>query len=127
VEGFGGGGKGGDAHLEVEPVDAAEGMVDVGDLFGDLGSVADDEGAGGTAEGIEGFTGDGWPAAFAADPGESAGAAGEEFVGGWLGGVGDVAEQVETDFELGGVVAGALAGFAVGVDEGGGIDGARRR
>jgi len=65
------------------------------------------------------FTGDRRPSAFAADLGEGAGVAGEEFVGGWWGGFGDEAEQVKADFELG--------GGAVGVDEGGGIDGARRR
>jgi len=48
VEGFGVG-EGGDVHLEVEPVDTTEGIVDGVNLFGDLGGVADDEGAGGTA------------------------------------------------------------------------------
>ncbi len=53
-----------------------------------------------------------------ADLGEGFGVAGEEVVGGLLVGVGDVAEGVDADLESLGSVAGALACFAVDVDEG---------
>ena len=87
--------------------------------FGGYGfGVADDEGAGGAAEGFELVARDGRPAALLADFGEGVGVARKEIVGGLLVGVGDVAEGVDADFEFFGGVAGAVAGFAVEVDEG---------
>jgi hypothetical protein len=111
-------GEGGDAHLEGETGDAAEVFVELEDFFDDVGWAADDEGAGGATEGVELPACGGRPAAFFADLGEGAGVAGEEVVGGLGVGIGDVAEGVDADFKLAGVVSGAVTGFAVEVDEG---------
>ncbi len=111
-------GEGGDGHLEVEAGDAAEGFVDVEDLVGHLVRFAYDEGSGRTAEGVE-LGARGWrPAALFADLGEGLGVAGEEVVGGFGGGVGDVAEHVEADLEGLRGVAGAGTGLAIEIDEG---------
>ena len=110
-------GEGGDAHLEADAGDAAEGFVHLEELGGYGFGVTDHESAAGAAECFELAAGDGRPAALLADPGEGFGVAGEEVVCGLLVGVGDVAEGVDADFELFGGVAGALAGFAVEVNE----------
>ncbi len=86
----------------------------VGDGFG----VADEERAGGAAEGVVLAACGGGPAALFADLGEGVRVAGEEVVGGLLGGVAEEADGVEADFEFVGGVAGAGSGFAVEVDEG---------
>ena len=111
-------GEGGDAHLEGDAGDAAEIVMDAEELFGDGFGVADEESAGGATLGVELRPGSGGPATLFADVGEGAGVAGEEVVGGLLGGVGDVAEGVDADAELLGGVACAVAGLAVEVDEG---------
>jgi len=110
--------EGGDAHLEADAGDAAESFVHLEELGGYGFGVADHECSAGAAEGFELAAGDGRPAALFAYLGEGVGIAGEEVVCGLLVGVGDVAEGVDADFELLGCVAGALAGFAVEVDEG---------
>ena len=111
-------GEGGYGHLEGEAGDAAEGFVDVEEFGGYGFGVADDEGSGGAAEGVELAAGGWGPAALFADLGEGLGVAGEEVVGGLLVGVGEEADGVDADFEFFGGVAGAGAGFAVEVDEG---------
>ena len=110
-------GEGGYAHLEADAGDAAEGFVHVEELGGYGFGVADHECSAGAAEGFELAAGDGRPAALFADFGEGFGVAGEEVVCGLLVGVGDVSEGVDAHFEVFGGVAGALAGFAIEVDE----------
>jgi hypothetical protein len=110
--------EGGDAHLEADAGDAAQVFVHLEELVGYGFGVADEECAPGAAEGFELAAGDWRPAALFADFGEGFGVAGEEVVGGLLVGVGYVAQGVDADFESFGGVAGALAGFAVEVDEG---------
>jgi len=111
-------GESGDAHLKADAGDAAEGFVHLEELGGYGFGIANHEGSGGAAEGFELAAGDWGPAAFFADFGEGFGVAGEEVVRGLLVGVGNIAEGVDADFEFFGGVAGALAGFAVEVDEG---------
>jgi len=111
-------GEGGDAHLEADAGDAAQGFVHLEELGGYGLGVADEERAGGAAESFELAASDGRPAALLADLGEGVGVAGEEVVCGLFVGVGDVAEGVDADFEFLGGVTGAFAGFAVEVDEG---------
>jgi hypothetical protein len=117
----------GDAHLEADAGDAAEVFVHLQELGGYGFRIADEECALGAAEGFELAACDGRPAALLADLGEGFGVAGEEVVGGLLVSVRYVAERVNADLELLGGVAGALAGFAVEVDEGTESDGVRRR
>ena len=110
--------EGGDAHLEADARDAAEGFIHLDDFGGHGLGVADHERAGWSAEGFELAPSDWRPAAFAADLGEGFGVAREEVVGGLLVGVGDVAEGVDADLEGLGSMACTLACFAVDVDEG---------
>ena len=107
-----------DAHLEAEAGDSTERLVEAEDFFGYGFGIADDESSGRAAKGFELVARDGGPAAFLADLGEGFGVTGKEVVGGLLVGVGDVAEGVDADFEFLGGVTGAVAGFAVDVDEG---------
>src|SRR5271170_1613213 len=107
-----------DAHLEANAGDAAEGLVHLQELGGYGFGVADHERAGWSAKGFELAASDWWPATFTADLGEGFGVAGEEVIGGLLVGVGDVAEGMDADLERLGCVTGALAGFAIDVDEG---------
>ena len=72
--------EGGDAHLEAEAVDAAQGFVEAEDFFGYGFGVADDEGSGGATQGFELVAGDWWPAALFADLGEGFCIAREEVV-----------------------------------------------
>ena len=111
-------GEGGYAHLEADAGDAAEVFVHLEELGRYGFGVADEKCTLRTAEGFELVACDRGPAALFTDFREGVGVAGEEIVGGLLVGVGDIAEGVDADFELLGGVAGALAGFAVEVDEG---------
>src|SRR5438552_16630794 len=70
-------GEGGDAHLEADAGDAAEGLVHLEELGGYCLGVADEERAGGAAECFELAARDRRPAALLADFGESVGVAGE--------------------------------------------------
>ena len=110
-------GKGGDAHLERDAGESAEDFVDVEDFFRDGLGVADQEGAGGTAQGVKLGASGGSPAAFFADFGEGVGVAGEEILGGLLGGVSQKTDGVEADGEFIGGMAGAFADFAIEIDE----------
>ena len=108
----------GNGHLEGDAVDASEGLVDTEEFFGDGFRCADDEGSSGAAECVVLGAGGRGPATFFADLSEGVGVAGKEDVGGLGVGVAEEADRVDADFELLGVVAGAVAGFAVEVDEG---------
>jgi len=59
-----------DTHLECDAGDAAENFIHVKDLFRDRFSVADQQRAGRSAQGIELSACSGWPAAFLADFGK---------------------------------------------------------
>jgi len=57
-------------HLECDAGDAAENFIHIEDLFRDRFSVADQQRAGRSAQGIELSACSGWPAAFLADFGK---------------------------------------------------------
>ena len=110
--------QGGDTHLKAEARDSTERLVEAQDFFDDGIGIADDEGACGAAKSFELAARDWGPAPFLADFCEGFCVTGEEVVGGLLVGVGDVAEGVDANFEFLGGMTGAVAGFAVEVDEG---------
>src|ERR1700722_16114228 len=75
------------AHLEGDARNSAQSFVHIDNFFGDGFGIADHQGPGGSAGGVE-LRARGWgPAPLLADFGEGVGVAGEEIVSGLLGGV----------------------------------------
>src|SRR5580693_10015881 len=109
--------EGGDAHLESDARDASESFVYIEDLFCDGFGVTDQESAGGCALCVELGAGGGGPAAFFADFREGVGVAGKESFGGFVRGVCEKADGMNTDGELLGGMSGATSGFAVEINE----------
>src|SRR5256885_16087165 len=89
-------GKRRDTHLECDAGDAAENFVHIKDLFRDRFSVADQQRAGRSTQGVELSARGGWPAAFLADFGTGVRIAWIEYFRGFVCASGEKANGMQT-------------------------------
>ena len=104
-----------DTHLECDAGDATENFIHVKDLFRDRFSVADQQRAGRSAQGVELSACGGWPAAFLADFGKRVRIAWKEYFRGFVRGVCEKANGMKTYGKLLGRMTGAAPSLAVEV------------
>jgi hypothetical protein len=105
--------KGRDTHLECDARDAAKTFVHVKDLFRDRFSVADQQRAGWSAQGVEWSACGGWPATFLADFGECVRIAWKEYVRGFFPSVREKANGMKTYNESLGGMTGSASSLAI--------------
>src|SRR6267143_4056688 len=107
-----------DTHLESNSRKASQNFVHVQYLLRDRFSIADQQGAGGSAQSVKLCPSRRWPAAFFADLRERVRISWIEVVCSLLCGVPKKADCVKSDNEFLGRMAGAAPSFAVKVDQG---------
>jgi len=107
-----------DTHLESNSRKASQNFVHVKYLLHNRFSIADQQGARGSAQSVKLCPSRRWPAAFLADLRERVGISGVEIVCSSLCGVSQKADCVKSDNEFLGRMAGAAPSFAVKVDQG---------
>jgi hypothetical protein len=104
-----------DTHLECDAGDAAENLIHIKDLFRDRFSVADQQRAGRSAQGVELSACGGWPASFLADFGKGVRIAWKEYFRGFFRGVREKANRMKTYSKSLGGMTGAASSLAVNV------------
>src|SRR6266478_8472929 len=109
--------KGRDPHLECDAGDAAENFIHIKDLSRDRFSVADQQRAGRSAQGVELSACGGWPAAFLADFGKGVRIAWIEYFRGFVSGVREKANGMKTYSKSLGRMTGAASSLAVEIYE----------
>src|ERR1700730_4279484 len=100
-----------DTHLECDAGDATENFIHIKDLFRDRFSVADQQRAGRSAQGVELSACGGWPAAFLADFGKCVRIAWIEYFRGFVSGISEKANGMKTHSKSLGGMTGAAPSF----------------
>src|ERR1700674_1163535 len=106
-----------DTHLECDTGDATENFIHIKDLFRDRFSVADQQRASRSAQGVELSACGGWPAAFLADFGKCVRIAWIEYFRGFVSGICEKANGMKTHSKSLGGMTGAAPSLTVEVYE----------
>src|SRR6266849_3124812 len=106
-----------DTHLERDAGDAAENFIHIKDLFRDRSSVANQQRAGRSAQGVELSACGGGPAAFLADFGKGVRIAWIEYFRGFISGICEKADGMKTYSKSLGRMTGTAPSLAVEVYE----------
>src|ERR1700694_6021253 len=106
-----------DTHWECDAGDATENFIHIKDLFRDRFSVANQQRAGRSAQGIELSACGGWPAAFPADFGKRVRIAWIEYFRGFVSGICEKTNGMKTYSKSLGGMTGAAPSLAVEVYE----------
>src|SRR5258705_10830768 len=106
-----------DTHLQRDAGDAAENFIHIKDLFRDRFSIADQQRAGRSAQGVELSACGSGPAAFLADFGKGVRIAWKEYFRGFVGASREKANRMKTYSKALGRMTGAAPSFAVKVNE----------
>jgi len=105
----------GDTHLECDAGDAAENFIHIDDFFRDGGSVPDQQRTGGSAQCVVLSAGGGRPAAFLANFGECVRIAWIEYFRGFVSGVCEKTNGMETYRKAIGRMTGPASSFGRGL------------